>query len=159
MGPRHEVSFCACKTAWLAPELLVSMGPIPHLRFSAFKRATLGPELHFSMCPWPYLRFCVCKTACLASELLVSIIPALICCFWMHKSDFWSRITSLYGSQIWNAFCACKTARWAPEILVSMGPFHHLWCLHAKQKLLDQNYKCLWVPDLTCRFVHAKQRL
>ena len=39
-----------------------------------------------------------------------------------------------------------------------MGPSPHLWFLQAKQRLLDQNYKSLWVPDLTCRFVHAKQR-
>ena len=39
-----------------------------------------------------------------------------------------------------------------------MGPSPPLWFLQAKQRLLDQNYKTLWVPDLTCRFVHAKQR-
>ena len=39
-----------------------------------------------------------------------------------------------------------------------MGPSPHLWFLHAKQRLFDQNYKSLWVPGLTCRFVHAKQR-
>ena len=35
-----------------------------------------------------------------------------------------------------------------------MGPSPHLWFLHAKQLLLDQIYKSLWMPDLTCRFVH-----
>ena len=44
MGPRHDQFFCACITALLAPEILVSMGPSPDLRFCAFKRATLGPE-------------------------------------------------------------------------------------------------------------------
>ena len=44
------------------------------------------------------------------------------------------------------------------RIIVSMGPSPYLWFLHAKQRLLEQNYKSLWVPDLTCRFVHAKQR-
>ena len=39
-----------------------------------------------------------------------------------------------------------------------MGPSPHLWFLHAKQRLLALEYKSLWVPDLTCRFVHAKQR-
>ena len=39
-----------------------------------------------------------------------------------------------------------------------MGSSHHLWCLNAKQRILDQNYKSLWVPDLTCLFVHAKHR-
>ena len=53
---------------------------------------------------------------------------------------------------------ACTTACLASELLVSMGPSLHLWFLHAKQRLLDQNYKSLWVTDLTCRFVHAKQR-
>ena len=38
-----------------------------------------------------------------------------------------------------------------------MGPSPHLWFFHAKQRLLEQNYKSLWVPDLTCRFVHTKQ--
>ena len=33
MGPRPHLSFCACKTTWLASELLVSIGPSPHLWF------------------------------------------------------------------------------------------------------------------------------
>ena len=33
IGPRHQLSLCARKTARLAPELLVSMGPSPHLCF------------------------------------------------------------------------------------------------------------------------------
>ena len=39
-----------------------------------------------------------------------------------------------------------------------MGPFPHLWFLLAKQGLLDRNYKSLLVSDLTCRFMHTKQR-
>ena len=39
-----------------------------------------------------------------------------------------------------------------------MGPSPQLWFLHAKQRVLDQNYNSLWIPDLTFRFVHAKQR-
>ena len=46
----------------------------------------------------------------------------------------------------------------APDLLVSKGPSPHLCFLLAKQRLLDQNYKSLWVLDLTCHFVHAKQR-
>ena len=56
------------------------------------------------------------------------------------------------------SFCACATPCLASELLVSMGPSLHLWFLHAKERLLDQNYKSVWVPDLTCRFVHVKQR-
>ena len=39
-----------------------------------------------------------------------------------------------------------------------MGSSPHLWFLHAKQRHLDQTYKSLRIPDLTCRFVHAIQR-
>ena len=55
-------------------------------------------------------------------------------------------------------FCACKTAPFGQELQVSVGPRPHLWFLHAKQRLLDQNHKSLWVPDMTCRFVHVQQR-
>ena len=36
-----------------------------------------------------------------------------------------------------------------------MGHSRHLWFLHAKQRLLDQNYKSLLVLDLTRRFEHS----
>ena len=68
------------------------------------------------------------------------------------------RNTSLYGSQPLSVGCACKTASLASELLVSMGPSPHLWFLHSKPRLLDQTNKSLRVPDLTCHFVHAKQR-
>ena len=68
------------------------------------------------------------------------------------------RNTGLSGSQPSSVVFAFETATLAPELQVSMGPSLHLWFLHAKQRLLDQNYKSLWVPDLTCRFMHAKQR-
>ena len=34
-----------------------------------------------------------------------------------------------------------------------MGPSPPLWLWHAKQRLLDQNCKSLWLPDLFCGFV------
>ena len=37
-----------------------------------------------------------------------------------------------------------------------MGPNPYLRFLHAKQHLLEQNYKCLLVPDMTCRFLCLK---
>ena len=155
MGPRHDLSFCACNTAWLAPELLVSLGPNPYLWFLHPKQRLLEQN---------YKYLCV---------------PALICGFWIHNSAFWTRISSLYGSKtssvvlsthncvlntdymcssprLW--FCACKTATLALELLVSMGPSLHLCFLLAKQRLLDPNNKSPWVPDITCRFVHAIQR-
>ena len=81
------------------------------------------------------------------------------------------RNTSLYGSQPSSVVFATKTATLGPELKYSMGPRPHLWFsvfktetlypelqvsigpsppllfLHAKQRLLDQNYKSLWVPD------------
>ena len=96
--------------------------------------------------------------------------------FYIQNSDFSIRISSLCGSQpssvgfacktatlrpelqvsmgssnhLW--FCAFKTATFGPELQVSMGPTPHLWILHAKQRLLDQNYKSLWVPALIWGF-------
>ena len=155
MGPRHDLSFCACNTAWLAPELLVSMGPNPYLWFLHAKQRLLEQN---------YKYLCV---------------PALICGFYIHNSAFWTRISSLYGPRLhlwfWAHitacltqeykdymcssprlwFCACKTATLAHELLVSMGPSPHLCFLLAKQRLLEQNYKSVWDPDLICRFVHA----
>ena len=42
----------------------------------------------------------------------------------------------------------------------SSEPRHYtnLWFLRAKQRIQDQNNKSLWVPDMTFRFVHVRQR-
>ena len=37
-----------------------------------------------------------------------------------------------------------------------MGPSPHLWFLHAKLRLYDQNYKSLLVPHLIYGFLHSK---
>ena len=87
------------------------------------------------MDPRPHLSFCAWKTARFAPELQVSVGPR------PHLS-----------------FYACKTACLASELLGSMGPSPHLWFLDAKQRLLVQNNKSIWVPDFTCRFVHSIQR-
>ena len=55
------------------------------------------------------------------------------------------------------SFCACTTTCLAAELLVCMGPSPHLWLLHVKHRLLDQNNKSLWEPDMTCRIVHVQQ--
>ena len=44
----------------------------------------------------------------------------------MQNSDFWIRITSLYGSQPSFVIFACKTATLGPELQVSLGPRPHL---------------------------------
>ena len=55
------------------------------------------------------------------------------------------------------SFCTCTTACLASDLLVSIGRCPHLMFLVAELRLLVQNYKSIWVPDLTCHFVHAKK--
>ena len=123
MGPRHDLSFCGWKTAWLASEILVSMGPSPHVwfldakqrlldqnnkslrvpdktcRFVHGKTATLAPELLVSMCSSPHLWFLHAKQRILDQNFKSLLDSVLICSFCMPNSEFWPRITSLYGSQ------------------------------------------------------------
>ena len=109
-----------------------------------------------------HLWFCACKTATLGLELQVSawwIDPT--CGFCMQNSDFWTRITSLYGSQtlhLW--FSACKTACLASELQVYMGPSPHLWFLHAKQRLMEPELQVSMGESQTSSvgFVHENQR-
>ena len=56
------------------------------------------------------------------------------------------------GPRLHLSFFSFKTACLTPELLVCMCPSTHLWHLHAKQRLLDQNYKSLEVPALICVF-------
>ena len=56
---------------------------------------------------------------------------AVLC---IQKSDFKTRIVYLYGTQPSSVVYAWKTVTFGPE------------------------YKSLWVPDLTCRYVNAQQR-
>ena len=157
------------------------MGPIPHLRFCAFKTETLGPELQVSMGPRPHQWFCVCKTACLASETLVSMgpsphlwflqakqrvwdpkyksqwVPDLICGICMQNRDFRTRIASLYGSQTSPMILCMKNSVLSVRITSLYGCQPSYVVFAWKRRLLDQNYNSLWVPHLTCCFVHVKQ--
>ena len=51
MGPIPHLWICACKTACLLSELLVSMDRRPHLWICACNTETLGTELQVSMVP------------------------------------------------------------------------------------------------------------
>ena len=75
MGPRPHLSFFACKTTWLALELLVSMGPCRHLRFLHAKQRLLNQNYKSV---W---------------------VPGLTYGFWIKNNDFSTRIASIYGSQ------------------------------------------------------------
>ena len=61
------------------------------------------------------------------------------------------------GSSPHLYFSVCKTSTLRPELQVTVGPRPHLWFLHAKQRILDQNIKSLWVPDMTYRLVHVQE--
>ena len=182
MGPRHDLSFCAYKTAWLASEKLVSMSPISHVWFLDAKQRLLDRNNKSLWVPDITCR-CVHENSVIRtriSSLYVSQTSSVVLStnnwvlntkikrlYWfqpspvvlcMQNSDFRTRISSLYGSQPSSVVFACKTACLASALLVSVGPRPHLWFLHAKQRLLDQNNKSLWVPDMTIRFVHVRQR-
>ena len=81
--------------------------------------------------------------------------PVVLC---KEYSVISTRKTCLYGSQPLSVFFACKTATFGAELQTSMGHSPNLWFFHAKQRLLETNNKALCVPDITCRFVHAKER-
>ena len=126
----------ACKTATFGSEFQVSMCPRFRLLIFECKTACLDPEWRLFIGPILHLWFYAFKTATLASELLVSMGPSL---------------------HLW--FCAFKTSTLASELIVSTGLIPYLWLLYAKQRLEGQNYKSLWVPDVTYGFLHSKQRL
>ena len=117
----------------------------------ASKTATLGPDLQVCMCPSPYVWYWALVTAFLEQEYQVYVglqpSPVVLC---LQNGDFSLK------PHLW--FSACKTACLTSELLVSMGTSPHLRFLHAKQRLLYPNNKSLWVPDIPCRFVHARQR-
>ena len=158
MGPRPHLSFCACKTASLASELLVSMGPSHYLwflqqnsdfwnRITSLYRSQTSPVV-----------------LCMQNSVISIRITSL---YWPQPSSVvFTFKTAHYGPEIlvsmgprpYLSFCALKTTWLASDSLVSIGPNPHLWFSHSKQRIMDQKYQSLWVPDLICRFVHAKQR-
>ena len=169
-GSQPSSEVFACKAAPFGSELQVSMGPSHHLWFCAFKTAT---ELLVSMDPSPHLVILHAKRRLLDQNYKSLWVPALIWGFFLQNRAFSTRIASLYGSQPSSEVFACKTPTFGSELQVSMGPSHHLWfcalktatellvsmdpsphlgILHAKRRLLDQNYKSLWVPALIWGF-------
>ena len=102
MSPRPHLSFCACKPAWLASELLVSMGLNPYLFF-----------LHAKQRFWSRI-----------TSLYMSQTSSVVLC--TQNSVISIRITSLYGSQTSSVVFIFKTAHYGQEILVSLGPRPYL---------------------------------
>ena len=129
MGPRHHLSFCACNTAWLAPELQVSMCPSPHLWFLHAKQRILDQNFKSL---W---------------------VPALICGFCMQKSAFWIRITSLYGSHISPILlCIQNSVIWTwISSLYGFQPSSVVLCMQNGDFRNRITSLCRWI-DPTCGF-------
>ena len=134
-GSQTDLSLCECKSASLASDLLVSMCPNPHLCFFLMQYSAFWTRI---------------------SSLYGSQTSSLVLS--THNCEHNTRFTILYGSQPSSVVFACKTAWLASELLVSMGPSPHVWFLEAKQRLFDRNNKSLWVPAITCGFIHPKER-
>ena len=150
MGTSPHVWFCACKSATLAPELLVSIGPSPHLRFLHAKQGNL--DQHPSLYGFQTSPVVLCAQNSVISTRNSSFYgfqpSSMVLC--IQNSDFWNnisslyraqtspvvlcmqnsvisiRITSLYGCQPPSVVFIFRTAYYGPEWLVSIGPRPHL---------------------------------
>ena len=90
--------FCACKTAWLASELLVSMGPCPHTWFLDAKQQLLDQNNKSLWVPDLTCHFVHAKPRDLHQNDKSIWVSALLCGSFHANSDFKTRLTSLYGS-------------------------------------------------------------
>ena len=160
MSPRHNLSFCACKTAWFAPEWQVYMGSSPHHRFFSMQNIDFRSRptsLYGSQTSSVVLST---HNSVLSTRIkrLYGFQPSrVVLC--MQISDFSTWITSLYWSQPSSAVFACKTATFGPDFQVSKGTRSHLSsCLW---KTASEALELLVSIGSSLRlwFFHAKQRL
>ena len=127
------------------------MGSNHHLWFLPLKQRLLGRitnlygshTLHVVLC-MQYSEICT-RITCLYGSHPLSVV------FACKTATFGAELQVSMGPSPHMSFCAFKTAWLTSELIVSMGPSRHLWLLHAKPLVLDQTYKSLRVPDLTCR--------
>ena len=113
LAPELHVSLCPCPHLWFStlhnsvhydPELtVISMGPSPSTVVLCMQNSvTLAAEItSLHMCPRLHLSFCACKPTWLYHQNYYSLwVPDLHLWFLICKtSDFWIRITTLYGTQ------------------------------------------------------------
>ena len=164
MGPRHDLSFCAFTTAWLAPRLY---GSQPSSVVFACKTATFGPEYKSLRVPDLICRFVYAKqldlhknkktigfqlspvVLCMQNSDFRTRIISLwrridpTCCFWKQNNDFWTRITSPYGSQTSPGIFCLQNSVPNFRITSLYGSQSSSVFLHSKQLLLDPNNKSL----------------
>ena len=106
MSPTHNLSFCACKTACLASEILVSMGPSPHLWFLHEKQRLLYQ--HTSLRGYQTSPVVLCLKNSLIRTRITSLYgfqpSSVVLC--IQNSDLMTTIARVYGSQTSHAtFC------------------------------------------------------
>ena len=78
---------------------------------------------------------------------------------WMQNSDSRTRITSLLGSQTLPVVLSMQNSVISTWITSLYGSQPSSVVFASKIAMLDHNYKSLWVPDLTCRFLHANSMI
>ena len=149
--------FCAWKSATLAHELLVSIGPSSHLWFLHAKQRLL--DQHTSLYGYQTSPVVLCIQNSVVSTRNTSFYEfqpssVLLC---IQNSALRTKIACLYGSQPSCVVFGRKTATFGLELLGSVGKRPHLLFLQAKLRFQEKNNKSLWVPVMTCHFVHVQQ--
>ena len=148
MGPILPLLVCECKTACLDPEWRLSIGLSLHLWFCAFKTATLASELLVSIGPSFHLWCCAFLTAPLASESLVSTGPSPHLWLLCAKSDFRTRITSLYGSQTSPMVFCIQNGVFSTRIASLYGSQPSSVDLCSQTASLPKDWTCSNVPPV-----------
>ena len=139
VGSRNDLSFCACTTACLASEILVSMDPSPHLWFLHSKQGLLDQTYKSLRVQTSPVVLCMQNSMistritslygfqpssvvlCIQnSDLMTTIAPVYgsqtsPVIFYIQNRVPSIRITSLYGSQPSSVVFACKTATFGSE--------------------------------------------
>ena len=147
----------------------------------AFKTETFGPAYKSLWVPDITCRFVHEKPRDQHLNYLSLCVPALISGFCMQNSAFWTRITSLHRSQTksvllsthnWVLSTRIKGLYWfqpSPVVLCMQISDFSTWITSlywsqpssvvfaCKTATFGPAYKSLWVPDLTCGFVHTKK--
>ena len=157
-GSQPSSVIFACKTASFGQELQVSMDPSPHQCIVHANRDFWNRITYLYVSQTSPVVLCMQNSVISIRKTgLYGSQPSSVV-FACKTDTFWPELHISIGLKPHLRFCVCKTACLASEVLVSMGPSPDLWFLDEKQRLLDPNNKSLWVPDITCHFVHAKQR-
>ena len=183
MGPSHNLWLYACKTAWLAPELQVSMGLSPLLLFLHSKQRlwTRITSLYGSQTS-PVLLYIQNSVIwnkmtsshgfqpssvvlCMKNSDFRTRTTSLCrwidptCGFCMQNSDFWTRITSLHGSQTSPVILCMQYSVISTRITCLYGSQPSSVVFACKTAWLSSESLVSMGPSLHVWLLDAKQRL